>query len=789
MRALNRKLLRDLWRLKTQLLAISLVMACGVGAFLMAVSASRSLQATQSAYYERAGFAHVFTTVKRAPRSLVSQVREIPGVVQVDDRAVAAVNLDIPGLNEPAAGLIVSIPDDAEPTLNRLHIRFGRLPESGQAGAGEVLVSEAFAAAHSMRPGFTFNAVINGRMERLTVVGAALSPEHVYSLRPGSFVPDDKRYGVMWMRRKQIEASFDLDGAFNDLALSISPEANIDEVKDRLDAITRPYGGDGAYGRDEQASDRYVSDELQQLRSMASVTPPVFLAVAAMLINIVISRLVRTQREQIALLRAFGYTPWDIGRHYFAMVAVVGIIGALVGIALGAYMGSLLTSLYVRFFRFPILEYQLEVSVAFIGVGTTLAAACGGAGFSVFRAMRLAPADAMRPEAPPVYHRSFVERFVLARMLSPAGRMVVRHLQRHSLRTAIAIFGVSMTVAILILGSFITDAVQRLIDLEFSAVQRQDITVTFNEPRAIGAQHELAAMPGIIAVEPFRTVPARITHGHRSRREALQGIVPDARLHRVLDGFGRSVDVPPDGLLISIALAELLDLTTGDEVDVEVLEGQRPTLRLRIERIVESFLGTAAYMDIAALNRVMAEGPTLNGAHLSVDRAAEPRLYSDLKLTPSIATVTIKRAALESFEETLAKNLLTMRMFNLAFACIITIGVVYNTARILQAERSHELATLRVLGFYRTEIAGIFLGELAVIVLVAIGPGLFAGYALAAAATAALQTETHRIPFAISVQTLAFAGTVVVLAAAATAQFVRSDLDDLDLVEVLKARA
>ncbi len=787
MRALNRKLLRDLWRLKTQLLAISLVMACGVGAFLMAVSASRSLAATQSAYYERSAFPHVFASLKRAPRSLVSSIRQIPGVVHVEDRAVASVNIDIPGMAEPAAGLIISIPDDGEPILNRLHVRFGRLPEAGREG--EVLVSEAFAAAHAIQPGFTFNAVINGRLERLIVVGAALSPEFVYSLRPGSFVPDDKRYGVMWMRRKQVASSFDLDGAFNDLLISASPGASIDEIKDRLDALTRPYGGDGSYGRDEQASHRYVSDELDQLRSMSRVTPPVFLAVSAMLINIVISRLIRTQREQIALLRAFGYTPLDIGLHYFAMVSVVGLIGAVIGISLGGFMGSLLTSLYVRFFRFPILEYHLEAGVVLLALGATLAAACVGAGFAVYRAMHLAPAEAMRPESPPMYRRALIERLGLSALLSPAARMVARHLQRHALRTVIAVFGVSMTVAILILGSFITDAVHRLIDLEFAGVQRQDVSITFNEPRSIGALHELAAMPGVLTVEPFRAAPARLTHGSRSRREAIQGIASEARLHRLLDSQGMQVDLPPHGLVVSIALAELLDLAPGDEVDVEILEGQRPRLQLRVERVVESYLGTAAYMDIAALNRVLSEGPTLSGAHIAVDRARESRLYADLKQTPGVATVTIKRAALESFEATLAQNLLTMRLFNLAFACIITIGVVYNTARILQAERSHELATLRVLGFYRTEIAAIFLGELAVIVLFAIAPGILAGYGLAAAATAALQTETHRVPFDVSIQTMAFAGTVVLLAAAATAQFVRSDLDDLDLVRVLKTAA
>ncbi|MBX3402250.1 MAG: ABC transporter permease [Phycisphaeraceae bacterium] len=786
MRAIDRKLLRDAWRLKSQLIAIALVMACGIGAFLMAVSASRSLEATQAAYYERAAFAHVFAQCKRAPLSLADRVREIPGVAAVEPRVVVSVNLDIPGMFEPAAGLIVSIPDRDDPILNRLHLRRGRLPEPGRPG--EVVVSEAFAEAHAMQPGFTFGAVINGRLERLAAVGFALSPEFIYSLRPGSFVPDDKRYGVMWMRRDQLAPSFDLDGAFNNLAVAISPNSNEAAIIDAIDHLTGPYGGESAHGRDEQVSHRYVSDELSQLRNMVRVTPPMFLAVAAMLVSIVVSRLVRTQREQIAVLRAFGYTAGDVGRHFLALVAMVGVLGAVLGIVLGAAMGNLLTSLYVRFFRFPELQYHMEAWVGLVGIGATTGAATIGAAWSVLRAMRMSPADAMRPEAPAVYRVSIVERLGLDRALWPSAKMVLRHLQRHKTRTAISMLGVAATVAILTLGSFVGDAIDELIELEFHTAQRQDVLVTFNEPRATRALHALRAAPGVITAEPYRVVPARIWHGPRLRREPLQGLPSDGTLRRVVDDRFSHVHVPPDALVISAGLAELLDARRGDELVIETLEGQRPTLRLRVHRVVETYVGTGAYVDMATLNRAMGEGPTLSGAALTVDAAASARLYQELKQTPGVATVTIKRAALESFEETLAENLLTMRLFNLAFACVIAVGVVYNTARILYAERAHELATLRVLGFYRSEIAGIFLGELAVITLVALPVGVAAGYLLCGAATWAMQTETHRIPYVVAGRTLAFAGTVVLLAATTTALFVRQDLDRLNLVEVLKAR-
>lgn len=783
MRALSTKLFRDLVSLRAQLGAIALVMACGVGALVMMLAATSALENGMAAFYDRCRFADVFASLKRAPLVLVDRIREIPGVAHAEARVVVDVTIDAPGVGEPAVGRLVSLPQHQ--ALNLLHLRSGRLPEPDRAG--EVVAGEAFCEALSLKPGDRVAAVINGKYQHLQIVGTALSPEYVYALRPGSFVPDDRRFGIFWMPEEQLGPLYGLDGSFNELAVRLSPRASESAVIDAIDTITEPYGGTGAYARRDQASHHYVSDELKQLSSMGKITPTVFLAVSALLLNVVLARLVRTQREQIGVLKAYGYTGADIALHYISMVAVVALVGGLLGVVMGGVLGDWMTRLYARFFRLPSAPFRLEPWTAALGIGITTAAGIAGALVAALGAASIPPAEAMRPAAPADYRATIIERSGLIAWLTPASRMIVRHLERHPVRAMVSSLGIAMAIGILVLGSFINDAVDFLIDFQFSASQRYDGAAAFVEPRDARGVRALASLPGVLECEPFRTVPIRMISGHRSRRDSLTGLSPTATLSRTLDVDGRPVAIPASGLSISDTLAKVLEVGPGSVVTVEVLEGQRPVLQLPIEAVCATFVGTGAYMDLDALRRVLREGEVASGAYLTLDSAQAAGVYARLKETPGVGSSIVKRASLDSFQKTLAQNLLLMRMFNVAFACVIAVGVVYNSARVALGERSHELATLRVLGLYRSEVAAIFLGELALLTLAAIPLGLVLGYWFCLFATTALATETHRIPMVVSAGTMAFSVAVVLAAAAVTGWMTRRQLDRLDLLSVLKA--
>jgi putative ABC transport system permease protein len=787
MSALNRKLLRDLWQMRGQALAISLVIACGIALFVMSLCTLATLRRAQETYYETYRFAHVFAHLKRAPRDVESRLAEIPGVSQVQTRVVEQVTLDVPGLAEPALGRLISIPERTAPHLNQCHLRNGRFPQPGLPG--EVLVSEGFAQAHQFVPGDSLRAVINGRKQSLRIVGVALSPEYVYQIRPGDILPDDRRYGVFWMGEIELAAAFDMRGAFNDVSLALSPGASEWEVIRRIDRILEPYGGLGAYGRADQASHKFVSNELEELRGMALVVPTIFLLVAAFLLHVVITRLVGTQREQIATLRAFGYTGREVAWHYLKLILLVALIGTVLGTSLGAQLGRHVASMYTRFFHFPVFEFQLEVGVVAQAVLISVGAALAGTLGAIARASRQPPAEAMRPEPPARYRVTLLERLGLQRWLSPAIRMILRHLEREPMRSLLSILGIALTVAQLILGHFMVDALDYVMDSQFAFAQRQDMSVAFVEPSSSRALAELRRLPGVLNCEPYRSLPVRMRSGPRSRRLAIMGVRPDGRLYRVMDIHRQSVPLPSRGVVLSAKLAEVLSVGLGDRVRVEVLEGRRPIRELPVAGLVDDFSGIAAYMSIEAANRLMDEGDTISGAFLAVDPDLNLSLFRRLKETPRVAGVTIKRAALDSFRETIAENLLRMRLFNVVFASVIAGGVVYNCARIALAERSRDLATLRVIGFTQGEISLIFLGELALLTFAAIPAGLVMGRGLAFLVIhIAYDTELFRIPLIIGRFTYGFAVTVTLAASLLSGLVVRRMLDGLDLIAVLKSK-
>ncbi len=786
MKALNRKLLRDLYHLRGQALAVGLVIACGIATFVMSFSTMESLRHTQASYYATYRFAHVFAQLKRAPEGLAPRLAAIPGVGQLQTRVVADVTVDVAGFAEPVTGRLISLPEPNTANLNDLYLRHGRLVEPGRDD--EAVVSEAFAVAHDLRPGDTVRVVINGRQQRLRLVGVVLSPEYVMQIRAGDFLPDTKRFGVFWMDREALASAFNMEGAFNDVSLTLTRSASEAEVIDRLDQWLRPYGGVGAFGRGDQMSNRYVTDEIRQLRAMGLIVPGIFLAVAVFLFNVVLSRQVSTQREQIAALKAFGYSKREIAWHYLKLVLVIAVFGVVCGASVGAWMGRDLTEMYTTFYRFPKFTFQLDPGVVLSAFLLTCAAAVVGGLGAVRRASRLPPAEAMRPEPPAVYHRTVVERLGLGGLLSPAMRMILRNLERRPGKAATSILGIALAASVLVLGSFVVDAMNYLIAFQFEKSQRYDMTVAFVEPASAQAEYELRRLPGVMQCEPFRTLPTRIRSGNRSRRVAIMGLPRDGELQRLLDAQERRTPIPPQGLLLSEKLAELLDVGLGDTVTVEVLEGRQPVHEAVVTGLAADFAGTNAYMDLDALHRLMQEGDTLSGAFLTVDANRSKDLYATLKNTPRVASVSLKRATLQSFRETIAENLLRMTTFNVAFASVIAFGVVYNSARISLSERSRELATLRVIGFTRAEISAILLGELAVLTLAAIPGGLLIGYGFAAFTTLGLDTEMYRIPLVVDRATFGFAAVVVLAAALFSALMVRRRLDHLDLIAVLKTK-
>jgi putative ABC transport system permease protein len=787
MRALDRKLLRDLWQMRGQVTAITLVILCGVATYVMFVAIHESLRATQDDYYREYRFADVFVSIKRAPESLRDRIAALPGVAAVETRVVAGVTIDIEGFPDPVSGTLVSLPDEGPPALNALFLRQGRSVHP--YASDEIVVSEPFAEAHGFGPGDRLRAVINGRRSVLTIVGIALSPEFIHEIRPGSIFPDYQRYGVMWMGREALGRALDMDGAFNSVVLSLLPGAAEPDLIDRLDQLLDRYGGQGAYGRADQHSHRFLTEEFRGLEAMSRIFPAIFLGVAVFLLNVVVNRLIGTQRIQIAMLMAFGYTGVAVAWHYLKLVSLIVILGAAGGLALGSWFGELMADIYQDFFHFPYLMFTLSPRVAIEAVAASLGAAALGTMAALRRVSRLQPAAALQPEPMPRYRRSIIEQFSFLSRLSQPNRMILRHLSRHPVKAAITVLGIAAAASITMSARFQGATVDYMVNVQFQLAQRDDIAVSFVEPTSLRARHELAALDGVRAVEVQRSVPVRLRAGHRSYRTAIIGLEPDGEIQRVLDTRLQPITPPTEGILLTDYLGTILGVGPGDTVLVEVLEGARPQREIVVAGLVREYLGLSAYMERHALNRFMREGPAISGAWLAVaDEAELPRIYRRLKDSPRIAGVTLRREEIIGFDRMMQESMLFYTFVASLFAVIIAFGVVYNSARIALTERSRELASLRVLGFTRGEISYILLGELAVLVLLALPLGAALGWALCWTIARGLQSELYRVPLILNADAYAFAAATVLVAAVASGIIIRRRLDRLDLIAVLKTR-
>lgn len=780
---------RDLRHVRAQAAAAVLVVACGVATFVAMRSTYLALLSAQRDYYASYRFADIFVHLKRAPLSVASRIAALPGVARIQARVVADVSLDVPGLAEPATGHIVSIPEQGWPALNVLHLTSGRYIAPGRDD--EALASAAFAQANGLRVGQTVGAVLNGRWKRIRIVGIALSPEYIYEAGAGSIFPDNRHYGVLWMGTDAVSAAFSMDGAFNDLVLALdkgTTGAGVLDLLARVDRELTTYGGLGALTREDQISNRFISDEIAQNRITATYVPAIFFCVAMLLLQNVLGRLVDMQRAQVGLMKAFGYTNTRIGLHYAQFSCFIAASGAALGTAGGLLLAASLTRLYARYYRFAHLEHHADANVIVLAFAVSFAAALIGTAASVGRAVRLMPVEALRAPAPPAFAAGWAERIGLYRHVGVTWRMIGRNLTRRPGKAALSCLALASASAILVTGGFFFDAIDYLFAVQFERIERQDVTVTFAQPLSHRAIDALNALPGVLRVEPFRDVPVKLSVGFRSRRVALSGIDAGSQLRRLMDVDGLPLRVPPDGIVISSQLADALHARTGDLMSVQVLEGKRQMRQVILAGRIGDMVGVSAYMDRRSLSRLLEEGGNWSGARMRVDAAAVSRLYAALKGIPAVNAVALRQAVIDSFRKIVNESVRFSTSINFVFACVIAFGVAFNGMRIAFSERVQQLASLRILGFTRGEVAWILLGEQFVLAAIATPVGLLLGYGLCAMLVERLTTDLYRLPLTVAPATFAYAALVTGGAVAVSGLAVAWKIRGIDIVSVLKAR-
>ena len=786
MKALDRKLLRDLRLLWSQVLTIALVVASGIGGFLTTLSAVDSLALARDQFYAQGHFADVFASVRRAPLALEQRLLALPGVADVQTTLEQIVRVDSPGASDPIFGQLIGLDRRRPARLNLLTLQRGQwLPEASSGPTIPVLVNAGFARARSIGPGAEFLATLNGKQRRLQVVGVVVSPQFVFAGLSG--MPDQRGFGVFWLDRDVLAAAYDMAGAFTRVAVQLAPGAAPQATIAALSAELEPYGSGDVHGRSEQPSHAMLDNEIKEQRVLGTVLPVIFLGVAAFLLNVVVSRLVATQREQIAALKALGYGNGAIAAHYLKLVGLIVLLGLVLGVLLGRLLGTMLTGLYAEFFHFPQFEHVLDPGLVLIGAGISTATAVAGTLGAILASARLAPAEAMRPPAPGRYRPALLERLGW-RGIGPAGRMILRQVERRPWRTGLSVAGVAASVAIVVMGNFFRDAIDHIVDTQFNGVLRSDVVLGLMEAAPLSAAAEVARLPGVLQVEAQRNVAARLHFGARSERVALQGLPAQPELLRIIATDGSSHGPGAGGLVLTDRLADKLGAGVGSVVLAEVLDGQRRTLALPVDAVLSQMMGLNAYIEIGALNRALGDDALASQFAVQVQRGSEAALLHASRALPRVSGAFSKSTLLHNMQEVSARNVRIMSTVLTAFAAVIAVGVVYNNARIALAERAWELASLRVLGFSRGEVSFLLLGEMALQLALALPLGMLLGRALVGVIALLMKSDQFLFPVVIQPATYALAALAVLAAALASAAVVRRRIDRLDMVAALKTR-
>ncbi|XKE43844.1 FtsX-like permease family protein [Halomonas organivorans] len=773
---------RDLWRLKTQVLAIGVVIAGGVMTLVLALSMIETLTGARAAFYASHHYAEVFARVSRAPEGLVTRLQRLPGVNLIESRVAAPVRLAVAGFEDPVQGRALSLPDGRQPVLNRLHLLRGGLPGPGRDD--QVVISDAFAEAHDLAPGEALEAILEGRRIRLLISGVARSPEFLYQAGPADLVPDYYRYALLWMNRRALAEATDMSGAFNELSLTLQAGADREGVIDALDLALERYGGTGAGTRHDQQSHRFLEEELAMQRAQARVLPTVFLLVSAFLLHVIMVRTIRTQREQIAVLKAFGYRDGELARHYAGLAGGIVLLGWGLGVVVATWAAQAMANLYAEYFRFADLPLRLSIEAMVLSLALSGLAGLGGCWRAVWVAVRRPPAEAMRPPAPQRFRRTWLERCLPGG--GPAARIVLRHLGRHPVKASLSVTGIALSAGLLMMGAWQLDAMERMVDHQYREVMGMDIELTFTEAVPARAAGELRHLPGVLGVETWRTVPVTLSHGHHRYRTRLTGLPDWPRMRRV-DAAGPPRPLPDAGLWLTRYLAEWLGVRPGDPVEVAVMTGHRRRVALPLAGLVDESIGVGAYLSRDGLNRLMQEGPAVSGAWLLVDAAHRQALLDALHGLPAVAGIGLLDEAERGVRAYLDETMGVFATIFVLLAGSIAFGVIYNDARISFAERARELSTLLVLGYTRLEVSRILVGEILLLTLLAIPPGWALGAGFCWLLGEAISNDLFRIPLLLTPRILALAASGVLGAAALVGLLMLRRLQRLDMIAVLKA--
>ncbi|NLV16624.1 MAG: FtsX-like permease family protein [Syntrophomonadaceae bacterium] len=790
MSTLTRKLFRTIVNTRGQFLALIVIVALGVMIYVSMNIVYSNLAQAQQQFYEENRFADYTFLVVKAPESVVSRIEAVPGVIKATGRLQKDVTI-FKDNEERAVGRLTGYPLPVKDELNNIHLLSGRSFDDIASEEIGIIADPQYAEANAIKPGKKIEILADSRKVDITVIGTAISPEFVYPMKDSSSLfPEPELFGILMMPQKQVQQILGMPGQINQVLLDLAPDADEALIKSQVGAILKPYGNIADYPRKNQSSHVVLQAQLDGIKLISTSLPLIFFLIAAGIQFVILSRLIRSQRMSIGVMKALGYNNRQIIWNYTSYALLVSLLGALAGNALGLGMASAMTVLFAQYFNLPPAAMGINLQVVVISFLISSLVA-GASGLLASRSvLQINPAEAMRPQPPAIGRRTPVEDWAwLWNRLSSSWKMSLRSMFRNRTRFSVTILGVMSAVVLLMFTFLMSDATNHFFDQSFEQVNHYDYIVRFSEPIK---ESELLYWNGwdeVQRTEKMMEIPVKAIFSNQTVDDVIVGLEPSSQLKKVSDKYGEIHRIPEEGILINSVTADKMGLAVGDVVTVETVMGMGAvrTAQLKVMDRFEPMTGAISYVSLETANRLLGERQLVTAAMLKLDAPVMPSLEKRLKemsRVGSVVSFSQERAVYEKLMGTVWVSIGVMLMF----AVILGIAIIYNTSVMTLNERQREMASLRVLGYSKGEVAGLIRKETWLQAVIGIVLGLPSGKAVATAYLASATTEMYSLPAVIYPRSYLMVAIVAFIFVWLGQNLSIRKAGKLDMVEVLKNR-
>lgn len=785
MNILNKKLLRDLWQAKGQFLSVLVIVVIGVMFYSGINAAFRNLSGASEKYYREYRFGDLWVSFQKAPESTEARIESLPFVKMAMGRIVQDVNILISGEN--ASIRLITLPDEKKDIVNDIMMKSGRyfsLTDNNQC-----LVDEAFFKAHNLKTGDYIFPIINGNEVRLKVIGSVTNPEYVYSIKDASeLVPDNRRFGVIYIKKSFGQAILGTNGSINSASMLLREGTDIEKAKDDVKKLLKEYGVTEVVDREDQISNRMISEKLKGLQSTGGAFPVLFFIVAAVIIYITMGRMVENQRNQIGVLKAFGFGNMRILLHYLSFSACLAISGSLIGSIFGMYLGKAFTELQNVYFNLPTGDMKIYPELVVPASLLTLFF-CLLAGYnSCKKVFKIMPSEAMRPKSPLKGKKIIIEKVeLLWKSLNYSWKIILRNVFRYKRRALLTSIGVIFATSITVVALGENDSIKFLVDQQYSNIQNYDIKVNFSRFLSLEELRYIKSIPHVSKIEPVIETGVEISNGWRTKTTGFTALVGNPEIYKVTDKAGTPLILPDNGILLPDKLSKVLGVSPGDMVNVQSFLPGKEKKEIQVKGTIAQYLGTSAYANLESIDYLLGEGRIANSAVIKLDsRSSEQQVVERLKEIPAVRSVQSKSDSMNNLTKNMA-SLTSAIGVMIVLAALLSIAVIYNIATINIFERQRELATLKVLGFKDSEIRSLIFNENYLITIFGALIGLPLGAWLGNYMLSMYETDAYTIPFVMKGGSYALAAALTIGFTILANLTLRKKIRNIDMVEVLKS--